>query len=84
MRTLFASCPDAVDNTTKIAERCQVEFEFGVTRLPHYPVPKGETPQSMLNRLCMEGMARLYPDAKEGDEPYKRLHYELDTIAHMG
>ena len=33
------SCPDAVDNTTKIAERCQVEFEFGVTRLPHYPVP---------------------------------------------
>ena len=84
MRTLFASCPDAVDNTTKIAERCQVEFEFGVTRLPHYPVPKGETPQSMLNRLCMEGMARLYPEAKEGDEPYKRLHYELDTIAHMG
>ena len=84
MRTLFASCPDAVDNTTKIAERCQVEFEFGVTRLPHYPVPKDETPQSMLNRLCMEGMARLYPEAKEGDEPYKRLHYELDTIAHMG
>ena len=48
MRTLFAACPDAVDRTQEIADRCNVEFEFGVTRLPHYPVPEGETALSML------------------------------------
>ncbi len=84
MRTLFRSCPDAVDNTAKIAERCNVEFEFGVTRLPAYPVETGETPYEMLTRLCLEGIRRLYPDAKEGDEPYTRLEYELGVISGMG
>ncbi len=84
MRELFRSCPDAVDNTTLIAQRCNVEFEFGVTRLPAYPVPTGETPYEMLNRLCLEGIARLYPDAKPGDEPYTRLEYELGVISGMG
>ena len=84
MRRLFSTVPDAIDRTHEIAERCNVTFEFGVTRLPHYPVPEGETPLGMLTRLCMEGMRRLYPDAKEGDEPYARLHYELDTITRMG
>ena len=84
MRALFAAYPDAVDNAGKIAQRCQVEFEFGVTRLPSYPVPTEETPAQMLERLCREGMARLYPDAGEEDEPYRRLRYELDTIGHMG
>ena len=84
MRAVFRQVPDAIDRTQEIAERCNVEFEFGVTRLPHYPVPEGETPQSMLRRLCGEGMARLYPDAGPEDEPYKRLEYELSTIEHMG
>ena len=84
MRALFAAYPDAVDNAGKIAQRCQVEFEFGVTRLPSYPVPTEEPPPQMLGRLCGEGMARLYPDAREEDEPYRRLRYELDTIGHMG
>ena len=84
MRTLFRNCPDAVDNAYAIAQRCNVEFEFGVTRLPRYPVPEGETAEQMLRRLCTEGMARLYPDAKPEDEPYRRLEYELGTIAHMG
>ena len=84
MRALFAAYPDAVDNAGKIARRCQVEFEFGVTRLPSYPVPTEETSAQMLERLCREGMARLYPDAGEEDEPYRRLRYELDTIGHMG
>ena len=84
MRRLFASVPDAVDRTHEIAERCNVTFEFGVTKLPHYPVPEGETAYEMLNRLCREGMKRLYPDAKEGDEPYKRLEYELGVISGMG
>ena len=84
MRRLFASCPEAVDNTQLIAERCNVSFDFSKTHLPEYPVPAGETPLSMLTRLCREGMARLYPDAKEEDEPYQRLDYELRTISQMG
>ena len=84
MRALFAQVPDAVDRTREIADRCNVTFEFGVTRLPHYPVPEGETAQQMLRRLCTEGIRKLYPDAKEGDEPWTRLEYELSTIEQMG
>ncbi len=86
MRALFRMCPEAIDNTQIIADRCQVEFEFGVTRLPAYPVETGETPYEMLNRLCHEGLARLYPDAREenDDEPYTRLKYELSVISGMG
>ena len=84
MRELFRNVPDAVDRTREIADRCNVSFEFGVTRLPHYPVPEGETSDSMLRRLCGEGMKRLYPDAKPEDEPYQRLEYELSTIERMG
>ncbi len=84
MRALFRMCPEAIDNTALIADRCNVEFEFGVTRLPAYPVETGETPYEMLNRLCLEGIRRLYPDAKPGDEPYTRLEYELGVISGMG
>ena len=84
MRTLFAVCPDAVDRTQEIADRCNVEFEFGVTRLPHYPVPEGETALSMLTRLTHEGLRERYPDAKEDDEPWQRLNYELNVISSMG
>ena len=84
MRTLFAACPDAVDRTQEIADRCKVEFEFGVTRLPHYPVPEGETALSMLTRLTHEGLRERYPDAKETDEPWQRLNYELNVISSMG
>ena len=84
MRTLFAACPDAVDRTQEIADRCNVEFEFGVTRLPHYPVPDGETALSMLTRLTHEGLRERYPDAKETDEPWQRLNYELNVISSMG
>nr|MBR4281460.1 DNA polymerase III subunit alpha [Clostridia bacterium] len=84
MRSLFRMCPEAVDNTQLIVDRCNVEFEFGVTRLPAYPVETGETPYEMLNRLCLEGIRRLYPDAQPGDEPYARLSYELGVISGMG
>lgn len=84
MRTLFAACPDAVDRTQEIADRCNVEFEFGVTRLPHYPVPEGETALSMLTRLTHEGLRERYPGAKETDEPWQRLNYELNVISSMG
>ena len=84
MRALFAACPDAVDRTQEIADRCNVEFEFGVTRLPHYPVPEGETALSMLTCLTHEGLRERYPDAKETDEPWQRLNYELNVISSMG
>ncbi len=84
MRSLFRACPEAIDNTQIIVNRCHVEFEFGVTRLPAYPVGTGETPYEMLNRLCREGLARLYPGANEADEPYTRLEYELGVISGMG
>ena len=84
MRRLFAAVPDAVDRTQEIAARCNVTFEFGVTKIPRYPVPDGKTSLEYLTELCVDGMRRLYPDAKEGDEPYERLHYELNTIEHMG
>jgi len=84
MRQLFRMCPEAVDRTQEIAERCNVEFTFGKTQLPAYPVPEGETSWSLLCRMCREGMARHYPDAREEDEPYQRLNYELDTIKSMG
>ena len=84
MRTLFAACPDAVNRTQEIADRCNVEFEFGVTRLPHYPVPEGETALSMLTRLTHEGLRERYPEAKETDEPWQRLNYELNVISSMG
>lgn len=84
MRQLFRMCPEAVDRTQEIADRCNVEFTFGKTQLPAYPVPEGETSWSLLCRLCREGMARYYPDAREEDEPYQRLNYELNTIKSMG
>ena len=84
MRAIFKNVPDAVDRTREIADRCNVTFEFGVTRLPEYPVPEGETASQMLRRLCTEGIRRLYPEAQEDDEPWKRLEYELSTIEHMG
>ena len=84
MRELFKNVPDAIENTQVIADRCNVSFEFGKTRLPRYPVPEGETASGMLRRLCGEGMARLYPEAEAGDEPWQRLEYELGTIEQMG
>ncbi len=84
MRELFRNVPDALDRTREITDRCNVSFEFGVTRLPKYPVPEGETAEQMLRRLCREGISRLYPDAGPDDEPWQRLEYELGVIERMG
>ena len=82
MRSLFPYAPQAIENTAKIAVRCNVEIEFGVTKLPQFQVPEGETSWSYLNRLCMEGLKRRYPD---DDGTLKaRLDYELDVIHTMG
>ena len=84
MLQLFPMVKDAVERSHEIAERCNVEIEFGVTKLPHFPIDTGETSLEMLSRLCREGMQRLYPDAQAGSEPYQRMEYELETIAKMG
>ena len=82
MRTLFPYAPQALDNTHKIAERCNVEIEFGVTKLPHYEVPEGYDSWTYLNHLCDEGLVKRYAD--KADELRERLDYELGVIRKMG
>lgn len=83
MSGLFEEHPEAVLNTQIIADRCQVEFEFGNTKLPHFEVPGGEDHFTYFRRLCEEGLQKRY-----GEHPpreYKdRLGYELDVINRMG
>ena len=82
MRRLFPYAPEAIENTGKIAERCNVEIEFGVTKLPKFDVPNGYTAWEYLNKLCFEGLDKRYTDNKE--ELKKRLNYELGVIKDMG
>ena len=81
MRTLFSYAQEAIENTGKIAERCNVEIEFGVQKLPRYDVPDGFSAEEYLERLCEEGLRRRYEDYESHEE---RLRYELDTIRQMG
>ena len=82
MRALFPYAQEAIDNTHKIAQRCNVEIEFGVTKLPKYEVPEGYDSWGYLNKLCLDGMTRRYP--KDDGTLKKRLDYELDVIHNMG
>lgn len=82
MRALFPYALEALENTQKIADRCNVEIEFGVTKLPKYDVPEGYTSWEFLNKLCCEGLQERYgnPD----DSLRERLKYELSVIRSMG
>ena len=82
MRALFPYTQEAIDNTHKIAERCNVEIEFGVTKLPKYEVPEGYDSWSYLNKLCQDGMAKRYPN--DDGTLQERLSYELGVIHNMG
>ncbi len=82
MRALFPYAQEAIDNTHRIAERCNVEIEFGVTKLPKYDVPEGYDSWSYLNRLCQDGMAKRYP--QDDGTLQERLNYELGVIHNMG
>lgn len=82
MRELFSYAPQALDNTHKIAKRCNVEIEFGVTKLPKYDVPEGFTSESYLEHLCMEGLVKRY--GEHAAELEERLDYELSVIKKMG
>ena len=82
MEQLFPYARQALENTQRIADRCHVEIEFGVTKLPKYDVPDGMTSWEYLQKLCYEGLEKRY-DAP-GEELKERLAYELDTIKNMG
>lgn len=82
MAALFPYALQALENTQKIADRCNVEIEFGVTKLPKYEVPGGMTSWEYLNKLCYEGLERRYENP--GEDLKARLVYELDTIHSMG
>ena len=89
MKGLFPYAWEAVENTQRIADRCNVEIEFGVTKLPKYDVPEGYDSWTYLNKLCMDGLIERYgdPDAQAGTTglTYKeRLDFELNTIKSMG
>ena len=82
MQELFPYALQALENTHKIAQRCNVEIEFGVTKLPKFQVPEGYTSWEYLRKLCYEGLTRRYPNQQE--QLKERLEYELDTIHSMG
>ena len=82
MMRLFPYAKQALENTQKIADRCHVEIEFGVTKLPKYDVPDGYTSWEYLQKLCYEGLEKRYGDPSE--ELKNRLSYELETIHQMG
>ena len=82
MRALFPYAQEAIENTQKIADRCHVEIEFGVTKLPHFEVPEGYDSWSYLNELCDQGLKERYPE--DDGTLRERLNYELSTIRRMG
>ena len=82
MRKLFPYALQALENTHKIAKRCNVEIEFGVTKLPRYDVPEGYTSWEYLNYLCTRGLNEKYPD--DDGTLRERLDYELGIINKMG
>ena len=89
MRSLFPYAQEAIDNTVKIAERCNVEIEFGVTKLPKFDVPEGYDSWTYLNKLCLDGLKERYGDinAQAGTTGMtfkERLDYELNVIKTMG
>ena len=82
MRALFPDLPEAIDNSWKIAEMCDLTLEFGHIRIPRAQVPQGRTSDEHLDDLCREGLRRRYPG--EPEEAVRRLEYELDVIRQTG
>ena len=90
MKRLFAAYPGAIENTVKIAERCQFDFTFGKYYLPTYSLAEGQTHQGILRELCFRGFeeridsGRIVFDKATKEEYQLRLEYELSVIHEMG
>ncbi|WP_427339784.1 DNA polymerase III subunit alpha [Caloranaerobacter sp. DY30410] len=82
MCSLFPNIPEAIENTVKIAQRCNVEFDFNTLHLPKYDVPEGYTNSQYLRKLCYEGLKKRYKVIT--DEIKERLDYEINIIESMG
>lgn len=82
MRSLFAFVPEAIENTEKIAKRCNVDFDFNTRHLPKFDVPEGKDAHEYLTELCNTGLYKLYSNVD--DELKSRLDYELGVIKNMG
>lgn len=83
MLELFSDLPEAIENTRKIADLCNVKLEFGKTLLPHFEVPLGQTPETYLETLCQEGLKKRF-DGRITPEVTERLTYELSVIKKTG
>ncbi|MDL2219777.1 DNA polymerase III subunit alpha, partial [Ruminococcaceae bacterium OttesenSCG-928-O06] len=83
MYALFSAVPEACENTQKIVEKCNFEYEFGVTKLPGFTAPNGEDNEAYFRRLCEEGLVQRYGEAPPA-EAKERLEYEISVIASMG
>ena len=82
---LFPYAREALENTYKIGQRCNVEIEFGNYKLPKFDVPEGYTAEEYLRKLCSDGLEKRYRDSEyDQDMLHRRLEYELDTIVSMG
>ena len=82
LRQLFPNCPEAFENTAKIADMCNVEFVFHEYHLPSFPIPDGYTNEQYFRKLCYEGFEERYENPPE--EYIQRLEYEIDVISRMG
>ena len=85
MRALFPDHPEAISNTLAIAERCNLELEFGDSKYPEYPAPEGKTREAYLRELCYKGLHERYGERAGTDsELIKRLDYEVDVLEKTG
>ncbi|SDY45655.1 DNA polymerase III subunit alpha [Tindallia californiensis] len=82
MASIFSEIPEAIENTVKIAERCQVEFDFDTIHLPEYKPPEGIELDEYLKKICWEGLYDRYADPDKAI--CERLQHELNTIRNMG
>lgn len=82
MKSMFPNAEEALENTVKIAERCNVELDFDTVHLPEYDVPEGFTNSEYFRKLCEEGLKKRYEVIT--DEIRERLEFEINTIENMG
>ena len=82
LRQLFPNCPEAFENTAKIAQRCNLDFEFHKYHLPSFPVPEGYTNEEFFRKLCEDGFSQRYENPTK--EYRERLEYEIGVISRMG